>query len=187
MVLKLNSNNQWGLRWFAFFAALTAFLVLMIVIFREKLILGRITDHMGNTCLVAEGTFDEYTIGRTEGKICNTPNAIFAMRRDLRNSPIVFRETFGPPLCLTDDQRSPIVLLELCKEDEPNQRWHYSNHHLVSDAAMHVAATRRCLATTVGFFMDPEDFTAKPLEMDVCRHTARQLFGFLPLGSKRVE
>jgi hypothetical protein len=188
MPLRMDSSNQWGVRWFSFFIILTAFIIMMVVIVREHLVLGKITDHLGATCLIAEGQDDELTIGRTSGIACASSNAIFAVRNDLRNSPIVFRETFGPPLCLTDDRRSPVVTLELCVEDQPNQRWHLSNHHLLSDAAIHVAAERRCVASSVGYFMDAEDLSAKPLTMEVCRHSgSTQLFGFLPLGSKRVE
>ena len=131
-------SNEAGLRWFAFFVALTAFAVMLVVMNREQLVLGRITDLKGETCLIVQGEDDEYRVGRMEGAICRSERALFAMENDLRNTPIVWREEYGPAYCLTDDRRSPVLLMELCKQDQPNQRWHLSNHHLVSDAAMHV-------------------------------------------------
>jgi hypothetical protein len=187
MGVNLDRQNEWGVRWFTFFAALTAFIVFLVVLQREELVPGKITNEKGDTCLVAEGAYETFVVGRTSGEGCLGPNSFFAMRRDLRNTPILYQEPYGPKMCLTDDRRKPFLTLELCREDQPNQRWHLSNHHLISDAAIYVGDPKRCASVAMGLFFDPQMIAAKRLAMEDCRHTPRQLFGFRPFGQGIAE
>ena len=188
MGFGMDNRNVSGLRTLLFFTFLTALIVFLVVQIREQLVLGRITDVRGHGCLVAIGSYENYIISRTTGPACHSSHAYFAARNDLRSTPIIFREAYGPPLCLTDDRRKLFVSLEPCNNEQDNQRWHFSANHILSDGAIRNNLFKRCLTAAMGNLFDPAVSTQSyRLEMQECANIERQLFGWIDRDSTQVK